>query len=48
MPKNHIVEFVNQLKKAGIKISVMKPKSQFFSLQTPKNAQGQHLDNLVK
>ncbi len=33
MAKKQLVDFVNRLKESGIKVSVTKPKSEFFSLQ---------------
>lgn len=33
MAKKQLVDFVNQLKQAGINISFTKPKAEFFSLQ---------------
>lgn len=33
MAKKQLVDLVNRLKESGIKVSVTKPKSEFFSLQ---------------
>ncbi|WP_257958830.1 MULTISPECIES: hypothetical protein [Bacillus] len=33
MAKKQLIDFVNQLKKSGIKVSFTKPKSEFFSLK---------------
>ncbi|WP_275411182.1 hypothetical protein [Bacillus sp. B15-48] len=33
MANKQLIDFVNRLKKSGIKISFTKPKSEFYSLQ---------------
>jgi hypothetical protein len=36
MAKKQLVDIVNRLKESGVKVSLTKPKSEFFSLQQNK------------
>ncbi len=36
MAKKQLVEIVNRLKKSGVKVSITKPRSEFFHLQQNK------------